>query len=413
MARILFFADYPMLIELARRLEPGAMAAGDHLVVCTNRLSCYVLGRRAGLEMVLVRQDDRETGLPDVYDERNQEVGSGYMARPVGRLVYRSFVHAGMKVIRAEGQPVDLILAWNGGLISSRAARSLSLGMGIPLLFMEIANIRGRMLFDPDGSACDTSVARRPELLDNYPIDEAAGRAWIDEFIASRRRSSTVPQAKGFRKPNYWFALDLFGRFFNAAPGFSVGPWHRVRNILLRRKFEKAILARSTPRLPDEPFVFLPLQVSTDTNLICRSEIDNFGAIERGLGEARARGAVLVIKLHPAEREGYFLEKLLPFLEAHPEIIVTTANTIEAIDRSVLVMTINSTVGLEARLLGKETMVLQPAHYTLWDNAQIARFALAYTVPFDMYSTDLARADQWREIRARIVWPAPPLASAA
>lgn len=413
MGKVLFFADYIQSVELAARMLPGARACGDDIVVLSNRLSVVYQGRKRGVTVHLVRRTGKPSALDADYSDRNYEVRSGYMTAPEGRVLFNSYVAAGARLIEAEPGAFDLIMCWNGAHISSEVSAALGKRYGLPVIYKEIANIPGRMLFDPEGSACDASVAKRPEILDDFPIDDATYEAWAADFIARRQKAVGIPQAKRFRQANLWFALDMLGPIAGAAPAFSVGPVHRVANILRRKHFEPKVMARAIDTLPDKPFVFLPLQVSTDTNLVVRSDIDNEKAMSMALAEADARGAVLVTKIHPAERSGDFFRDLGTLLDAHNgRVILTNAHTMECIRRSVCVVTINSTVGFEARMLGTEAIVLAPALFSKWTNRQMAQFALRYTVPFDMYSTADATPEQWREMRARAIPPVPAGAAA-
>ena len=402
MGKILYIADYVPMVELATRLNDAANQCGDEVVVITPRLSVFWTGKKDGLQVHLVKEAARPDDMPDRFSTLNCEMGIGYLTEKDARTLYSSMLAQGVKLLADSPQEWSAIFCWNGALVSSQAAQTLSEHFGIPILFMEIVNIPGKMIFDPEGSNCDAVVAKNPAILDKYELDDEAFEAWKSDFIERRERTATVPQAKRFRRPNFWFLVDAIGPLFGAAPAFSVNAWNRICNIAKRFWYEPALNRRAAQALPPEPFIFLPLQVSTDTNLIVRSSIDNFHAIERACEIAREKGARLVVKIHPAEREGDFFERLGPFLDLHTDMVsLTSANTVECILKSQCVVTINSTVGFEARIFGKEAITLQPTLYSNWTVRQMAQFSLYYTIPFDMYSTEPATLSAWNEIMKR------------
>ena len=126
-------------------------------------------------------------------------------------------------------------------------------------------------------------------------------------------------------------------------------------------------------------FIFFPLQVTNDTQVQLHSKLDLRGAIIRALEIAKERGQWLVIKMHPAES----CVDILDFLEeirTDPVVFISQANAVDLIQRSSCVVTINSTVGLEALILGKELITLGTAFYQDFNEEKLMKYIHRYLV---------------------------------
>ena len=252
-----------------------------------------------------------------------------------------------------------------------------------------------------EGSGCDAAVAKNPSILDKFDITESQVDTWAEAFVTARSAQTAIPQA-ATRGPNFLFAIDKLGCFFGGVASSSVGPFHRINNILTRRRYKSMLMKLASTKLPEDGFIFLPLQFSADTNLAVRSAINNMDAVRIALDLGKTRDLKVVIKTHPAEREGSFCRELHNFLtHTNDPPIITSVSTTECLRKCACVMTINSTVGFEARLFRKEAIILQPAMYSNWSRKQMAQFALHYTVPLNMYDTAAASPEQWLLIKSR------------
>lgn len=125
--------------------------------------------------------------------------------------------------------------------------------------------------------------------------------------------------------------------------------------------------ATAEPEPLPEKFIFIPFQVNTDSQITLHSPwLHNmwqlFDAIEAAEKNCLDAQLHFVIKEHPSCPQRY------PDLHARTGdrlVFVNQRPTQELIEKSVAVMTINSTVGLEALLLGKKVIVLGDAFYAI------------------------------------------------
>ncbi len=116
-----------------------------------------------------------------------------------------------------------------------------------------------------------------------------------------------------------------------------------------------------------ESFIFVPFQVNTDSQITIHSPwIRNmehlFEVIAAVQKQLRDSGVTFVFKEHPSSGQDYQHLHQRVKNEKHL-MFANEVNTQELIEKSAAVITINSTVGLEALLLGKKVVVIGDAFY--------------------------------------------------
>tara|TARA_B100000446_G_scaffold137237_2_gene129540 strand:+ start:1206 stop:2345 length:1140 start_codon:yes stop_codon:yes gene_type:complete len=144
------------------------------------------------------------------------------------------------------------------------------------------------------------------------------------------------------------------------------------RNYSPRGEVADATLVRRPPRKPvGEPielparYLFVPFQVYDDTQILIHSPwVPSMEALYQALVEtvdALPGDCVYVVKEHPTSKKAY------PELHGrHPRILFANANdTQQLIERSLGVITVNSTVGIESLLLGRPVITLGNACYNI------------------------------------------------
>lgn len=252
---------------------------------------------------------------------------------------------------------VDAILVWNGANnLCTTTAVWLARQRGIKVLFAEHGYLPGTMQIDAQGVNRDASLtALVRQGLASLPPEPALD-ARVDDEIAAYRNgkpiralNAEVPLA--FR--NDWQSGWLRRLHRQACIAFF--GWRAARG----RK----------PLLPPDRFVFLPLQVNKDSQLVLHSPLFGNRLEDVMLATLAAVRAVdpalrLVVKLHPKELPQVHLAYRRFFAE-HPEItVVSTCPVAKLIEACAVVVTINSTVGFEALLLDKPVVTLGENFYT-------------------------------------------------
>jgi hypothetical protein len=232
----------------------------------------------------------------------------------------------------------------------------------------------------------DAPIVHADELRP-LSLDEEAE---LDDFIARyRRRNEPIRE--------YREVAVGGGRPRAAARHFAVKALWDRDNVYLTptawlgrdlRARARILLARRlySPGLPGGDFLYFPLQVSDDYKLIrLRPECaDQAAIVDRIVAELPPR-VQLVVKEHPMSI-GRNPLPMLRHLAAHPRVTLVEprTSTLELIERSAGVVTISSTVGLEALMYGRPVMTLGRPFYagygvTMdvdwpdWEGGQVAR----------------------------------------
>ncbi|WP_324723393.1 hypothetical protein [Lelliottia sp. JS-SCA-14] len=207
--------------------------------------------------------------------------------------------------------------------------------------YIELSNFPNKVFIDPQGSNARSALALNPKCLDALPdVPEDFHTQWMIGYEAEKRQ-----------------------------------PPLQARN----NPCEKLIAEISQDRVlgHQRGFIFLPLQVSYDTQLWLNADLRNEEAVRHASRLARQEKRDLVVKIHPAETEPSELVNIAK-LQQRYKFKITQENTLDLIKASSRVVTINSTVGLEAKLYHKPVEVLGRAFYQNFSHEQLKKYLHRY-----------------------------------
>lgn len=340
----------PFFLELRRYLEPGA-----HCVYYSRRI--MVRGFVRSVDAPLSASGWQASAPFEISDEELQNA--------IGR---KEWIKRGPKaLLRArrllrdlssfyDAQDVGAILVWNGSNLIVALAVYLARRRGLPVIFAEHGYLPGTTQLDLRGVNFDSTatglIASGEGLL---PPDPALDHT-LDQEIAAyksgqpmRVLSPKVPRhfRADLRSSLYCrLALWIESRFLKLAP--AVGQDHA--------------------ELPQR-FVFLPLQVQKDSQLILHSPlVGNDMSRLLGLLHAALRevdpGMRIVVKLHPRERWDR-QSRYADLIREYPDVLFIRHHRMaELLEKAAAVVTVNSTVGFEAFLYDKPVIALGHNFYT-------------------------------------------------
>lgn len=252
----------------------------------------------------------------ELYQRRRYVVGQ----RPL-RGLYKSFflkniamTYAGLRSRLQQSNP-RAVFVWNGERSRRRALARAARDLGLPTLVFENAPIPGRLTIDPAGVNARASIPRDPQFF----------RDW------ARARTTTE--------------------------------WRREGEALVARKPLKPV--EGEPAAIPEKYIFLPLQVATDTQILANSRwVPSIR--EMLLAAIREiprlpEGWALVVKEHPSCRI-----KNAEVLREHAQsrlIVSSVEDTFSLVRGARGVLTLNSSVGLQSFFFDKPVCVLGDAFY--------------------------------------------------
>ena len=217
--------------------------------------------------------------------------------------------------------PEAIAAAWNGLGGSRQAFLLAARDAGIPTLHAELAPFPGRITLDPKGVNADGSVPQDPAFFTT------------------------------------WAAED---------PTRANDQWRAMGQTLTARPSRRTDVTQSTAPLPDTPFLFCPLQVPDDSQVTLFSgwSRDMQGFLT-ALGEAALHlpdGWHLRLKEHPSARTN-LTDLIAPLLATGKVVLDNQTDSFAQLAASAGVVTLNSSMGLQAFFFDKPVITLGRAFF--------------------------------------------------
>lgn len=268
---------------------------------------------------------------------------------------------------------IEKIVIWNGQQLMGRAANIAAQRAGTRIQYLELANLPGKLFSDPNGVNALSSIASDIGIIDNLPnVTDAEHEAWLNRYELLKRQP--LPQAQRKLKNTILSIANLALK--NILNSTCTAGMSKKKNLIF--KSPSPHLQKTNSSAPEQ-YIFLPLQVSSDTQIKLHSEYDNIKAIHFAHSESSKNNIGLVVKLHPAENDPAEIDRIIKaqeFLGFH----ISNANTIELIKNANAVITINSTVGMEALLYRKPVKTLGRCLYKEFNYERLKKYIHNYLI---------------------------------
>lgn len=286
---------------------------------------------------------------------------------------------------------IDCFFIWNGSGTSGKALKKYCYNYNIRTLYFEISNLPNSIIVDPEGVNAKSSIYNDLNKLDKLELNENFDfESWFSSY--KEYKSKPLPQAINKNKYNAGFIIDYFWSISFGLKEFSIiSKWRR-----LYKRGKKEHIDSVTANLK-EKYVFLPLQVSSDSQLILNSDYDNRDLIEIAIQRVKLVQCELYIKVHPAETDFKYLDRVYPDF-----VKIVSNDTNELIINAHKIIVNNSTVGLEALIYNKKVEVLGRCYYKEFDRARVSKFINRYLInDVDYFSNEPISLDKLTEILSR------------
>lgn len=272
------------------------------------------------------------------------------------------------------------LITWNGSNVFGETMRQIKDERhNVSTIFLEISNIKSKIFRDEVGVNAKSNLYHNIDLLDRYDVCFNEHDAWSKRFISEKLETSTIPQAKTTKNLKLWHFIDFI---FLCSIGYPTFNKKAIKNKLISKFTNKEnIITESC--LP-EKFIFFPLQVSTDTQIKINSDIDNISAIALML---KKEILPIVVKPHPAEPDiDYFIKSISDNKE---RIFFSTENTYKLIKMSEKVITINSTVGLEAMIFEKPVEFYGRSIFNEFNKNRLISYIHSHLIKIDFFNVKI------------------------
>jgi len=280
------------------------------------------------------------------------------------------------KIIDSKRYEKINLVTWNGSNVIGESMRNIKKNNEIVnTIFLEISNIHSKIFRDNYGVNAKSDLFLNIDILDNYETSNNNHDEWASKFISNKIKSSFLPQEKTTKKLQLWHLVDFI---YLSIFGYTTFNKTAVKNKLTSKLLPKNKITYSK-RTP-EKFVFFPMQVSTDTQIRINSEIDNLTALKKII---KNETLPIVIKPHPAEPD---IDYIIKFINENKDRIhLTKNNTYQLIQKSSKVITINSTVGLEAMIFNKPVEFYGRSIFEKFNKRRLSAYIHNHLINIDFF----------------------------
>jgi hypothetical protein len=245
---------------------------------------------------------------------------------------------------------------------------------GVKVLQLGQPKIGYKMLISQDPSKIDGVINLNHVTTKNRSFEEL--QKFIKKFNMTKHQKEfdTKKQTKlGFLNTGieYIFSKnDLDDNHYDYF--FGSRKWKNIRYVLTspnKRKSRKKFLDSLTENIPSKPFVYYPLAVDMERNLLINAPFyTNQIEIIRHIAKSLPINYTLVVKENPAQvsRDWRSLSDYKEIMEI-PNVLLINPNVFydELLKKSSLVMLIGGTTGFEAAFYGKSSITFSDMIYSL------------------------------------------------
>lgn len=359
----------------------------DRFILFTARYSVYRKAKSMGMNIYLFNKNSRSNVSIDIEKARDYLDGTLTFidAKMLSQQVY-GFVSNTLELLNAR---IEYCFIWNGSDVIDKALAKYSLDNEIQLIYFEISNLPNRLFIDGLGVNAASSLMK---IDDVYKLDCLENSSYEESFYGfiskykSFKSGDYVPQqARFMSKINVNFIFDYLYSLFKGVK-FQSKKLHEKFAIVLSRVLNKKIKLGKEVDINCN-YIFLPLQVSNDSQILINSNVTNCDAIRYVVKEAIKENVKLYVKIHPAEKDK---NRLIEYnsLASELDFELSINNTNVLIENAQKVYTINSTVGLEAMLFGKEVDFLGETVFKLFNNKNIELYIDKFLFECDYFGSE-------------------------
>lgn len=380
MKKILVITTFNNHFHFFRRLQNVLKQFQYETHFLTNK---YSIIREAGEDDLIIEPFEKDVATSNEIEVENSfEVAANFidknLAVNIANLVWKKLETCYAKF------DYDYIFMWGGVRLIENTAAEFASRNNIKTLFFELGNFPNKIFVDPKGTNARSFLAVDSTVLLSLPYDLSSFNNWKNNYIQESLKQHSVPQSKS--AVNVEYSKNVFDLI-----GFSIKNFLKTEPILTKEKLIGKYMRNFIELNFDEidilktDYIFFPMQVNKDAQLILNSKVGNLEALETANQLANEKGLKLLVKPHPGEVEFGFIKKVNKLKEKLGFAFVNN-NTIELIQNAKEVITINSTVGLQAKILNKKITCLGKSFYQNFDEQMLAAYIQSYLIDADFWN---------------------------
>ncbi|AIX73216.1 capsular polysaccharide export protein, LipB/KpsS family [Mixta calida] len=272
-------------------------------------------------------------------------------------------------------------------------------------VFTELANIEGKTFFDAEGSNASSLFY---QLLKNKKINFDNSKnlegfyKWRKQYCDMKLQNHNVQQAKPYSHKNNFIhrvygLIELLTRVCSYQK-YKIVDLINNKNERVKKSYGNGWEQWLDNNVNISNYNFFPLQVFSDSQIKLHSKVNVEDALLHAIEISKQERKRLVVKPHPAEFESHVIEKIVRLKKQHG-FLLSNSNTFELIKNADKVIVINSTVGLESILLGKNVEFLGQSFYSDLKNERGMDFYInEWLIDVDIFNTLPLTDEQYLKI---------------
>lgn len=369
--------------EFFFRMQEAFYAKGYNVVYLSTDYISYRFLKKQKTCVYFVHESSNEITI-ELNELCNcMEVKMGKCSIENAKVCYQSMWNILKKIEKI--YDIDTMFIFQGVRIAEIALNQYAKKHEKKTLFFELSNIPGKIFCDKKGSNKGSDIFSNISILKKYDVSISEYENWKTEYLKTKIKNHIVPQTMMKEPSVFMKGVGFIVEYFYGIPNRKIS---YIIKRFMEVFFEKNItLKYDYINHREMEYIFFPLQVSKDSQIIMNSKIGITDAVYEALSYAKSKNLFLVIKPHPAELSGKII-KFINELRNDNRIKIVNLNTFQLIKYSKIVITINSTVGLEAMIMGRKVLFLGDSFYEKFNAEYLRKYILRYLINIDYFSTN-------------------------
>lgn len=397
MKKIIVIPTYFKQVKFFLRMSESLYKLGYKLDFYVYKLSLYILLKKHQECVHFIKKSNtRYQKINEDIFNKSIEYRMGQLSKISVRDMYLSTFECLEK--NSDIKSIKCIFIWNGSSIDTIAAGDFAKKYNIRTLYFEIANIPGKIFVDKKGTNATSELYSNIDILRSLKTDEEYYKIWKNNYLTSKLKNHIVPQKRTNKQCiQFRYLLDIIGYMFmgifKMKNSFLFNKINQIKNnIQYPLKFDKYDYEK-------KKYIFFPLQVSYDAQILLNSDIGILEALKKAIDYAKQNNLDLVIKPHPQECNYSALKKILKY---RSDFILLNENTFLLMKYAELIWTINSTVGLEAMIMERPVYVLGRSIYRNFKKGDLSVYINSYLIDIDFFSNNKIGVDNIKYLLERL-----------
>ena len=286
MKEIIVIPTFYRQVKFYLRLSESMIDLGYDFKFFVYKLSLYLILKKRGANVFFIkkRDVDKDFIIDNKIIKETVEYKSKQMSLLQGEILYRATYSLLEK--KVDKKNIYAMFIWNGSTIDQKAASFFAQKYNIKTLYFEIANIPGKIFIDKRGTNAQSEIYSNIKILDEYVFDESIYEKWKSIYLKNKLKSHVIPQKRSVRSDiQIRFLIDLLGSIFITRIGFNKNFMiykikQLINNVMYPLKYDSY-------DYKNKKYIFFPLQVSYDSQIVLNSSIDLLEAFKMVLDYAK------------------------------------------------------------------------------------------------------------------------------